>query len=85
MHFEAIGMSDGNFKKIMHNSPNGLNISHRQIPIFKGENYGFGGIKMKTLFLSHELWDYVENGYIEPEYVENGWIDPSPKRSIKGK
>jgi hypothetical protein len=37
-----------------------------QIPIFKGENYGFWSIKMKTLFLSQELWDLVENGYTEP-------------------
>jgi hypothetical protein len=40
-----------NFKKMANNN-NGLNISQPQIPIFKGENYGFWSIKMKTLFLS---------------------------------
>ncbi|KAL7220266.1 hypothetical protein ACSBR2_013184 [Camellia fascicularis] len=33
------------------------------IPIFDGENYEFWNVKMKTLFLSMDLWDTVENGY----------------------
>jgi len=41
---------------------NNMNISQPQIPMFKGENFGFWSIKMKTLFLSQDLWDFVENG-----------------------
>lgn len=32
--------------------------------MFKGENFGFW---MKTMFVSQDLWDYVENGYTEPD------------------
>ncbi|KAL7251600.1 hypothetical protein ACSBR1_013443 [Camellia fascicularis] len=33
------------------------------IPIFHGENYEFWKVKMRTLFLSMDLWGMVENGY----------------------
>jgi len=42
---------------------NNMNISQPQIPVFQGENFGFWSIKMKTLFLSQDLWDFVENGF----------------------
>ncbi|GJW76657.1 retrovirus-related pol polyprotein from transposon TNT 1-94 [Tanacetum coccineum] len=42
-----------------------LNISHPQIPIFKGDSYEFWSIKMTMLFKSQELWEYVETGYEE--------------------
>ncbi|KAL7092450.1 hypothetical protein ACP275_12G165300 [Erythranthe tilingii] len=32
------------------------------LPIFDGENYDFWSIKMKTLFLSLDLWDLIEKG-----------------------
>ncbi|KAL7238304.1 hypothetical protein ACSBR2_004417 [Camellia fascicularis] len=35
------------------------------IPIFYGTNYKFWSVKMRTLFLSMDLWDTVENGYDE--------------------
>ena len=35
--------------------------------MFKGEDIGFWSISMKTLFLSQDLLDFVENGYIEPD------------------
>ncbi|CAL5401460.1 unnamed protein product [Camellia sinensis] len=35
------------------------------IPIFGGTNYEFWSVKMKTLFLSMDLWDTVQNGYDE--------------------
>lgn len=37
---------------------NNMNISQLQIPMFKGENFGFW---MKTMFVSQDLWDFVEN------------------------
>ncbi|KAL7220267.1 hypothetical protein ACSBR2_013185 [Camellia fascicularis] len=33
------------------------------VPIFDGTNYKFWNVKMRTLFLSMDLWDTVENGY----------------------
>ena len=42
---------------------NNMNISQPQIRVFKGENFGFWSIKMKTLFLLKDLWDFVENRY----------------------
>lgn len=42
-----------------------LNLSQSIVPIFNGENYGFWSIKMRTLFISQDLWDLVENGYAE--------------------
>jgi hypothetical protein len=65
VYIEAIGRSVENFKEMVNNN-NGLNISHPQIRFFKGENYCFGSIKMKTLFLSEELWNLVGKCYIEP-------------------
>ncbi|CAL5422202.1 unnamed protein product [Camellia sinensis] len=35
------------------------------IPIFDGTNYEFWSVKMKTVFLSMDLWDTVQNGYDE--------------------
>ena len=34
------------------------------IPIFNGEKYEFWSVKMKTLFKSQDLWDLVENGFV---------------------
>ncbi|XP_059658882.1 uncharacterized protein LOC132305224 [Cornus florida] len=31
------------------------------LPIFDGENYDFWYVKMKTIFPSYDLWDYVED------------------------
>ncbi|XP_028081731.1 protein ACCELERATED CELL DEATH 6-like isoform X2 [Camellia sinensis] len=41
------------------------------IPIFDGDNYQFWKVKMKTLFLSMDLWDTVEKGY-DGETDRNG-------------
>ncbi|XP_078149674.1 uncharacterized protein LOC144544991 [Carex rostrata] len=41
---------------------NTVNVTQPTIPLFKGENYEFWSIKMKTLFKSHGLWDLVETG-----------------------
>ncbi|KAE8734772.1 hypothetical protein F3Y22_tig00000715pilonHSYRG00163 [Hibiscus syriacus] len=46
---------------------NVVNVSQLSIPVFNGESYEFWSIKMKTLFKSQDLWDLVENGYIEAD------------------
>ncbi|KAL6227769.1 hypothetical protein ACLB2K_001726 [Fragaria x ananassa] len=38
-------------------------------PIFSGENYDFWRIKMRTVFITHDLWSLVKEGYIVPEDV----------------
>ncbi|XP_059670703.1 uncharacterized protein LOC132316214 [Cornus florida] len=38
-----------------------------KIMIFDGENYDFWYVKIKTIFLSYDLWDYVEDEYDESE------------------
>jgi hypothetical protein len=35
-------------------------------PIFDGENFDFWMIKMKTMFVSIDLWNFVEEGYVIP-------------------
>ncbi|GJX58663.1 hypothetical protein Tco_0290053 [Tanacetum coccineum] len=42
-----------------------LNVSQPQIPVFKGESYEFWSTKMKKLFNSQDLWDFVEAGIAE--------------------
>lgn len=37
--------------------------SLNQLPVFKGVNYHFWSLKMKTLFKSQELWSSVESGF----------------------
>ncbi|KAK5772832.1 hypothetical protein PVK06_049131 [Gossypium arboreum] len=55
------------FKLMMASNQNGVNLSQPLVPIFQGINYGVWSTKMKTLFLSQDLWDLVENGYSEEE------------------
>lgn len=63
------------------NNNNSVNVSQPSIPIFKGENYEFWSIKMKTLFKSQELWDLVENGYSEID--EEAKLRENKKRDSK--
>ncbi|XP_059628627.1 uncharacterized protein LOC132271301 [Cornus florida] len=42
-------------------------VHQSALPIFYGENYDFWYVKMKTIFLSYDLWDYFEYEYDEPE------------------
>ncbi|XP_024164842.1 uncharacterized protein LOC112171945 [Rosa chinensis] len=37
------------------------------LPIFSGENYNFWSIKMRTYFMSQDLWDIVDRGFSTPE------------------
>ncbi|XP_017639751.1 receptor-like protein 6 [Gossypium arboreum] len=55
------------FKLMMASNWNGVNLSQPLVPIFQGSNYGVWSTKMKTLFLSQDLLDLVENRYGEEE------------------
>lgn len=37
--------------------------SSQNVPVFIGLNYQFWRIKMRTLFMSYDLWELVENGF----------------------
>ncbi|XP_042026600.1 uncharacterized protein LOC121773750 [Salvia splendens] len=37
------------------------------IPVFKGEGYEYWSIRMQTLLRSQDLWDFVEQGYADPD------------------
>ena len=41
------------------------------VPEFDGENYDFWCVRMKTLFISRDLLEYVEEGYEEPNDKED--------------
>lgn len=51
----------------------GGNFQQLYLPLFSsfgavdGESYDYWSIQMKTLFISQDLWELVENGYDAPE------------------
>ncbi|KAF8394079.1 hypothetical protein HHK36_020284 [Tetracentron sinense] len=57
------------------------NVQQPPFPIFDGENYDFWCVKMKTLFLSYDIWEIVEEGYEEPENVET--LSNARKQQLK--
>ncbi|GJZ18250.1 putative RNA-directed DNA polymerase, eukaryota, reverse transcriptase zinc-binding domain protein [Tanacetum coccineum] len=59
-----------------------VNVSQPQIPIFKGDSYEFWSIKMKTLFKSQGLWEFVESGLPE-ESSENARQKENIKKDAK--
>ena len=60
---------------------NSVSLSQPMVPIFKGENYEFWSIKMKTLIKSQDLWDLVEQGYADPD--EEGKLKENRKKDSK--
>ena len=58
----------------MASSSNSSTIGNIQnlMPIFYGENYEYWSVQMKTLFISQDLWDIVEDGYEEQEISKAG-------------
>ncbi|XP_026459769.1 uncharacterized protein LOC113360476 [Papaver somniferum] len=56
-------------------------IQQPSIPIFHGENYDFWAIKMKTLFMSQEVWEIVQDGYDEIE--DTSTLDQTQKDLLK--
>ncbi|KAM2071312.1 hypothetical protein ACFX1X_040277 [Malus domestica] len=57
----------------------GSGSSEVRTPIFKGDNYEFWSIKMKTIFKSHGLWDLVEKGFESSESKDDGESDGKKK------
>ena len=45
------------------NSELAFTYSQQGVPIFVGQDYELWSVLMRTLFVSHELWDIVEEGY----------------------
>ena len=37
-----------------------------QTPIFTGKNYEYWSLTMKALLRGQDVWEIVQNGYIEP-------------------
>ncbi|XP_073152109.1 uncharacterized protein [Henckelia pumila] len=55
------------------------------IPVFDGESYEFWRVQMKTLFISQDLWEIVENGIPEPADAEtlSTWTQAKQKEYRK--
>ncbi|KAJ0480158.1 putative RNA-directed DNA polymerase [Helianthus annuus] len=49
----------------MVNTPTMSAVPTTPLPIFKGGGYEFWNIRMKTLLISHDLWDTVASGFNE--------------------
>ena len=52
------------------------------IPIFNGRAYESWNIKMRQFFILLDLWDMVENGYVEPT-EEEGRLTPAQRNELK--
>src|SRR5664279_5534480 len=52
-----------------------MSVSNPSIPLFKGDNYEFWSIKIRTLLKSQGLWELVEKGA--------PGIDPTPTETAK--
>ncbi|KAA0061308.1 UBN2 domain-containing protein [Cucumis melo var. makuwa] len=57
----------------MGSNDNAIGIAQPLIPIFKGEGYEFWSICMKTLLRSQDLWDLVEQGYVDRDDEGKLW------------
>ncbi|CAN6572549.1 unnamed protein product [Malus baccata var. baccata] len=42
------------------------NSGEIQTPIFSGDNYDFWRTKLRTIFVSHDLWSLIEDDYVVP-------------------
>ncbi|RVW69870.1 hypothetical protein CK203_060695 [Vitis vinifera] len=45
------------------------------IPFFEGNGYDTWSIKMRTLFISEDLWELVDKGYVEEEIPRDAMRD----------
>lgn len=52
-----------------------VSMSNPTIPLFKGDNYEFWSIKMRTMLKSHGLWELADNEIPTP--------DPTPIDTAK--
>ncbi|XP_022853494.1 uncharacterized protein LOC111374962 [Olea europaea var. sylvestris] len=51
------------------------------IPTFNGDNYDFWSIKMKTHLCAQNLWDVVNDGYINPDDIST--LSTAQKKELK--
>jgi len=49
-------------------STSGASMSCLQTPIFTRKNYEYWSLTIKALFWSQDVWEIIENGYVEPTY-----------------
>ena len=49
------------------------------IPCFQGSGYDIWSLKMRTLFISEDLWELVDMGYTEEEIPTNAIRDVRKK------
>jgi len=47
------------------NTSTSMGIFNTQPPHFNGKNYDYLAITMKALLASHDLWEFVEDGFEE--------------------
>jgi hypothetical protein len=62
-------------------SNQGGGIQQSSIPFFDGDNYDFWCVKIKTLLISNDLWEYIEEGFDDPEDVES--LTEGQKQQLK--
>src|SRR5438045_1015851 len=60
---------------------NSMGSQQLQVSKFDGGNYDFWCVKMKTILLSYDLWDYVEEGFDEVKVPTS--LSVAKKQQIK--
>jgi hypothetical protein len=59
--------------------------AHGVQPVFDGESYDYWSIKMKTLLISQDLWDMVEEEVVAEEDQEKGKKKAETSEEVKEK
>ena len=47
-----------------------MGMGNIHLPMFNGRNYDYWSITMRALFVSQDLWEFVEDGFEEPANEE---------------
>ena len=50
----------------MAGSSTGMSLGNIHLPQFNEKNYDYWSITMRALFVSQDLWEFVEDGFEEP-------------------
>ena len=70
-------------------STSGTHMLSLQNPILSGNNYEYWSLKMKALFRGKDVWEIVQNGYIEPrdqtEYNTLTQVEKDDMRELRKK
>nr|GMD46270.1 Ankyrin repeat-containing protein [Ipomoea batatas] len=64
---EAKGEAEARSVEVAENQSADVGFLLSRIPVFNGSRYEIWSSMMKTLFVSQDLWDMVDGGYIEEE------------------